>query len=56
MTQGAPPAPIDAAEAPVQEAISESLSPTPQVRQDMLGYSNKEFHFSLLFPANLEFY
>ena len=54
LAQSAPAAPIDAAEAPVQEAISQPISPIRQVPQDMLGYSNKDFHFSLLFPANLE--
>ena len=54
LAQGAPPAPIDAAEAPVQQVISESISPIRQVPQDMLGYSSRDFHFSLLFPANLE--
>ena len=54
LTEGGAPAAIDAADIPVQQAISELISPTPQVTQDMLGYSRKDYYFTLLFPANLD--
>ena len=34
-------------------AIGELTPQTPRVTEDMLGYSNKDFHFSLVFPKNL---
>ena len=43
----------EAAVAPVQKAIAKSVPATSHVTEDMLGYSNKDFHFGLLFPNNL---
>ena len=55
MTRGDPasPAGSDTADATVPQAIAESTPQTPRVTEDMFGYSNKDFHFGLLFPQNL---
>ena len=55
MTRGDPasPAGSDTADATVPQAIAESTPRTPRVTADMSGYSNKDFHFGLLFPQNL---
>ena len=49
----ATPAGSDTADATVPQAIAESTPQTPRVTEDMFGYSNKDFHFGLLFPQNL---
>ena len=55
ITRGDPtlPAASDAADATMPPAIAESTPQTPRVTADMFGYSNKDFHFGLLFPQNL---
>ena len=49
----ASPAGSDRADAAVPQEIAESTPQTPRVTADMFGYSNKDFHFGLLFPQNL---
>ena len=55
MTRGEPasPAASDAADATALQAVAESTPQTPRMTEEMFGYSNKDFHFSLLFPQNL---
>ena len=48
------PAGSDTADATAPRVIAESTPQTPRATADMFGYSNKDFHFSLLFPQNLK--
>ena len=38
---------------PQEPAVAISVPATQQVTQDMKGYSNRDFHFGLLFPKDL---
>ena len=42
------------ADATMPPAIAESTPQTPRVTENMFGYSNKDFHFGLVFPQNLK--
>jgi len=53
VTQGEATTTGEVADPSVPAAISESVPTTPAVTADMQGYSNKNFHFGLLFPKNL---